>query len=337
MEENHNTRLTSSELSVVWSSYQNNSMAVCVLKYFAANVNNADIKSVVDYALASSEKNLQWSKDILKKDNQPIPIGLTDEDVSPTAPRLFSDEFYLYYLKNMAKIGLSIYGVALSTAANSEVRNFLSQAIQGSTDLYNKSANLLLSLGIFVRPPYVSPVKSVDVIDEKKYLKGIMKLNNNKRPLNVIEITHVEANIETNALGNALLAGFAQVAKSKKVRNYCTTGKDIAKKHIKLFATLLTDDDLPSPMPWALDITDSTIAPFSDKLIMFHSSLLIASSISNYATGSAASLRTDIQTDYVRLAAEVAQYSSDGVNIMIKNRWLEQPPQIPNHKKLAKG
>ncbi|MDM5227239.1 DUF3231 family protein [Cytobacillus sp. NJ13] len=76
-----------------------------------------------------------------------------------------------------------------------------------------------------------------------------------------------------------------------------------------------------------------------DNLLMFHTSLIIASSISNYAsaTASASSLRSDIASSYVRLTTEVAQFAKNGVEIMIKNTWLEQPLQIPDHKGLAKG
>lgn len=337
MDENNKVRLTASEISVVWSSYQNNSFSICVLKYFLSNVDDPEIKSVLQFAFDTSVQNFNLSKEILQKDNQPLPIGFTDEDVSPSAPRLYSDSFYLYYLKNMSKVGLSIYGVALATAAHGDVRQFLSQAIKMSTELYNKTAETLIAKGLFVRPPYVTTPDYVDFVDQKSYLGGMLNFNNNNRPLNVVEINHIEANAETNSVGEAVMTGLAQVAKSKKVRNYCLRGKEIAKKHVQVFTTMLTDDDLPSPMASDLEVTDATVAPFSDKLIMFHSSLLIASTISNYATSSAASLRKDISTSYVRLSAEVSQFAKDGIDIMIKNAWLEQPPQIPNHKGLAKG
>jgi hypothetical protein len=326
----HNQRLTSSEIASVWGSYQNNSFSICMMKYFLANVDDPEVRTVLEFALDISEKDLEKSKEILKKGHQPIPVGFTDEDVSASAPRLYSDTFYLYYLKNMAKVGLSVYGVALSTSAQSAVRNFLSQAIQTSTDLYNKTADILLSKGTFIRPPYVSTSDHIDFIDKKNYLGGFLNINN--RPINVMEITHVQANIETNTIGKVLLKGFSQVAKDKKVRDYCHRGSEIAKKHIKVFQSMLTDDDVPTPTAWDLEVADSTVTPFSDKLMMFHTSLVIASSISNYATASAASLRTDIPTSYIRLTTESAKFAKDGVDIMIKNEWLEQPPQITEHK-----
>ncbi|AVQ98164.1 hypothetical protein OBCHQ24_03675 [Oceanobacillus iheyensis] len=334
MQGEQNSRLTSSEISVIWSAYQNSSFSVCVMKYFLANVDDSDVKSVLKFSLDISQKNYEMSKEILKKANQPVPVGFTDEDVSPSAPRLFSDAYYLYYLKNMAKVGLSVYGVALAAAAKSDVRQFFSQAIQTSTELYNMTADILLLKGLFIRPPYVSTPDTVDFVDTKKYLGGILNFNN--RPLNVVEITHVEANTDANSVGKVLLEGLAQVAKSKKVSDYCTRGSEIAKKHMKVFQDILTNDDVPTPSAWDVEVTDSTVSPFSDKLIMFHTTLLIGSSISNYATASAASLRKDIAASYVRLTTESAQFAKDGMDIMIKNEWMEQPPQVPDHKGLAK-
>ncbi|KHF38493.1 hypothetical protein LQ50_21070 [Halalkalibacter okhensis] len=331
--EEHPTRLTSSEIATLWSSVQNNSMAVCVFKYFIENVDDEEIKSVIEYALHTSKDNLSLSEKLLKEDKQPIPVGFKDEDVNPNAPRLYSDTYYLYYIKNMAKVGISVYGVALATSAKSSVRDFLSKAVQSSINLYNKTSNVLLSKGLFVRPPYISTTNEIDFIDQKNYKGGL--LNIKRRPVNVIEITHVYANVETNLVGQVLLTGFTQVAIRKEVRKYCNKGKDIATKHVKLFSNILTDDEIPVPMPSDLTVLNSQIAPFSDKLIMFHTALLIQSSTSNYATAAAASLRTDIVTTYVRLTTEVTGYANDGVNIMIDKSWLEEPPQVISKNNLS--
>ena len=243
--EEHQTRLTSSEIAALWSSVQNNSMAICVFKHFIKNVDDEDIKSIINNALSISEENLSLSEKILREDKQPIPVGFRDEDFNPNAPRLYSDTYYLYYIKNMAKVGLSVYGVALATSAKSSVRDFLSKAIQSSTNLYNKTSDVLLSKGLFVRPPYVSTTNEIDFIDQKNYKGGL--LNINRRPVNVIEISHVYANIETNLVGQVLLTGLTQVAQTKEVRKYCEKEKDIATKHVKLFSAILTDDDIPVP------------------------------------------------------------------------------------------
>ncbi|MCC2685156.1 MAG: hypothetical protein K0R75_2055 [Paenibacillaceae bacterium] len=328
------SRLTSSELAVIWSSYLNNSLSECIIQYYLTHVEDPDVKSVLELALKIAEKGFRGSKELLEKDNQPMPVGFTKADVNTSAPRLFSDAFYLYYLENMSKVGLSVYGVALSISSNSKVRKFLNQAIQDTIKLYNNTADVLFSKGLFVKPPYVSTSDTVDFIGNKSYLSGLF--HSDHRPLNVIEIAHIHANVQSNMVGVTLLGGFAQAAESKSVRDCCSQGKEIAKKHAHIFAGLLTESDLPVSMPWDMEVTDSTVAPFSDKLIMFHITLIIASSISNYATASAASLRLDIASVYVRLSAENAKYAKNSVDTMIKNNWLEQPPQVTNHKKLAK-
>jgi spore coat protein CotF len=330
----HRTRLTASEITALWSSYLNNTMSVCVFKYFLNHVDDTETRSIVEYTLNLSQKNVNKLLNILQKENQTIPVGFTNTDVNLSAPRLYSDAIYLYYIKHMSKVALSTYGVALSTSAHPDVRSFLSEGLISSTELYNRVADILLSKGLFVRTPYISTPHKSDNVRKQSYLGGLLNLH--PRPLNVIEITHLKANTESNLLGQFLFTGLSQVASSKKVRQYIMRGKEIAQKHVQVFSSLLTEDNLPAGMEWDMEVTDSTISPFFDKLIMFHSTALIASGVSNYATASAASLRTDIATTYTRLTAEVAQYSLDGVKLMIDNGWLEEPPQNIDRKELAK-
>jgi len=46
--------------------------------------------------------------------------------------------------------------------------------------------------------------------------------------------------------------------------------------------------------------------------------------------------RRDLGAHYTRLTAEIATYADDGLEIMIKNNWLEQPPLAADRKNLAK-
>ena len=49
----------------------------------------------------------------------------------------------------------------------------------------------------------------------------------NKRPLNVLECTHVFERLETKIAERAILLGFAQVAKDNKVKAYFSKGLDV--------------------------------------------------------------------------------------------------------------
>lgn len=326
-------RLAASEIATLWTSCLNNSLSICMLKFQLTHVDDKEIQEVLEFALAVAENSLVTSRELLKADGQTIPVGFTEADMNLSAPRLYSDAFYLYYLKNMSKVGISIYGVAMATSAHARVREFLSEAISSTTKLYNLTADTLLRKWLFIRTPYITTPDHIEYIEEKGYMRGLLTFH--KRPLNVIEITHIQANIETNVVGQGLLAGLAQVAETKSVREYCYRGKEIAKKHVQIFNKLLIDDDLPAATPWDVEVSASTTAPVSDKIILFLSTLLNASGISNYATASAASLRTDVATAYIRLSAEVAEFSKDGANLLIEHGWLEQPPQAIDRKQLS--
>ncbi len=43
----------------------------------------------------------------------------------------------------------------------------------------------------------------------------------------------------------------------------------------------------------------------------------------------------DLLIDYVRLAAEIGQYTADGAALLIDNNWMEEPPKTVDHQKLG--
>jgi hypothetical protein len=97
----------------LWATYVGNTLAICVLRYYLQHFDDEEIKKVVGKALNLCESLVENIKEIFSKENFPIPIGFTDEDVNLGAPRLFSDEFYLHYLNYTSKAGMSIYSIAI--------------------------------------------------------------------------------------------------------------------------------------------------------------------------------------------------------------------------------
>jgi hypothetical protein len=295
-------------------------------------VDDPDVSTVLEFALKTSQDVVHKTSRLLKDEGLPVPVGFSDDDVNLAAPRLYSDSFYLFYLKNMSKIASSVYGIALATLARSDIRDWFTKWINLSADLYNKAANVLLNKGLFIRPPYVSVPEKVNFVREQSYLGGLFKKT---RPLNIIEITHLVANMEANIIGQMLLTGFGQVAKSEEVHQYMLRGKEISKKQVQIYSSTLLESDVPAPMQWDLKVTNSTIPPFSDKLMMFHTGVLGASGVSNLATAAAASFRLDVAANYGRLSVEIGKYSLDGAKLMIKNGWMEEPPQPVDHDSLV--
>lgn len=159
---------------------------------------------------------------------------------------------------------------------------------------------------------------------------------NIKRPLSSMEASNLFANCQRNAFGSATLLGFSQVANSKKVTNYFLQGIEIANKHVDLFSKKLHEFYLAIPKVWGGEVSDCTGEVFSEKLMMYFVSSLNALSIGFYGTAISQSQRGDISILYNRLSMEIQLFAEDGMNIMINNKWMEQPPLAPNRKELSK-
>lgn len=328
----HNIRLTSAEIANLWGAYMGNSMTTCVLQYFHHHVEDNEIKEVLEYALSLAKKHVSTIAEIFNHERFPIPVGFTDDDVNVTAPRLYSDTFFLNYLHQTTKSGFSLYTIALPNIARSDVRDFFSECIVSLTELYNKVASVSLSKGIFIRPPYITVPHGVEFVQSEGFLAGFF---GDVRPLNSLEITHLFSNIQSNALGKSLIIGFSQVTKSDDIREYFIRGKVIASRHLKVLSNTLQKEDIPAPMTWDHDVMDSKQSPFSDKLMLFHINGLNALGIFNYGAALSGSQRHDIHVEYGRLSAEIGLYAEAGVRLMIKNHWLEQTPLSPDRKELA--
>jgi hypothetical protein len=330
---NHNIRLTSAEIANLWGAYMGNSMSMCIFKYFNQLVEDREIKEVLEYALSLSKKHVSTITEIFNHEKFPIPVGFTDNDINLNAARLYSDTFFLNYLHQTTKSGFSLYTIALPNIARSDVRDFMSECIVSLTQLYNKIADVSLSKGVFIRPPYISVSHDVEFVESKGFLAGFL---GQIRPLNALEITHLYSNTLTNALGKALIMGFSQVAESDEVKEYFNRGKDIASHHLEVFSGILRKEDIPAPMSWDHDVTDSKESPFSDKLMLFHVNGLNALGIFNYGAALSGSQRHDIHVEYGRLLGEIGLYAEAGAKLMIKNHWMEQTPLSPDRKELSK-
>jgi hypothetical protein len=237
------------------------------------------------------------------EEQYPIPDGFSlKTDVNKEAPRLYTDDFYLFYIQNVGKIGLEFYTQSLSNCGRLDVCEYFTECLNESARLLNKATEVMLKKGTFIRAPYIPTAKKVEYIRKQSYLEGWF---GHRRPLNAIEISNIYFNMIQNQLGRTFLMGLSQVANSASAW-----------------------DTLP---------TGSTISPFSDKLIMFHTTTLSAAGIAHYGRSFGMSPRHDLGAIYVRLTAEVSQFAEDGANIMIEYGWLEQPPQAIDRDQIAKG
>jgi hypothetical protein len=147
-----------------------------------------------------------------------------------------------------------------------------------------------------------------------------------EKTINSNEIANLFTNHQRTSQGVATLIGYSQVAKDKKVKQFFIRGIKTLRGQIKSFGEKIEESYLTVPTTWEPEVTNSKTHTFSDKLMMFHTTGLIAMSVGYIGIGVSQSPRVDLGLMYNKISVEIQLYSEDGANIMIKNRWLEQPP-----------
>jgi len=328
----HHSRLTSAEIANLWSQFINDSLAKCVISYFLENVEDQDIRKVLEFALDLSQEHLGEIKGFLEEEKYPLPIGFTDEDVHLGAPRLFSDVFMLYYMYIMTLHGLTGYAGAVGTSIRSDQRTYFIKCNTETMELYEKVMEIMVHKGIINRPPNINAPEQADFVTKQKFLKGWM---GNRRTLDAIEVSGIYFNMQKTISKIVLEIGFSQVAKTKEVRDYLKEGEKICDKQYDVLNSILLESDLPSPRKWDAEVTNSTIPPFSDKLMLFHIVTLVATASGYYGAAFAISQRRDLGLKYELLIADITKYANDGARLLIKHGWMEQPPTFDDREHLS--
>ncbi|MGG3563097.1 DUF3231 family protein [Neobacillus rhizosphaerae] len=333
METNSPIRLTAPEIASLWTQYIFDTMSICFFRYALEHIEDHQVKSIYQTSLEISKKHVQEITLFMLKENYPIPRGFTEkDDVNIHAPRLFQDPFYLNYIYIMTLQGMTGYALSVSTSIRSDLRKYYITCMSETMELFEQSIDLMLSKGLFTRPPIITPPDSIDFVKHQSFLTGWL---GDRRPLNAIEIGDITFNMLKMHLHAALKVGFIQVAQSKEIRQHFMRGLDIANKHIKIFESVFKEDKLNSPISWQSMITNSTSMTFSDKYMMYQIQLSTQLSLSYYGSALSVNARRDLGANYTRLSLELLKYAEDGANLMIKNGWFEQPPTASDRESLA--
>ncbi|WP_431803718.1 DUF3231 family protein [Halobacillus andaensis] len=329
-----NANLVASELGDLFANYIGDSLFKCVFDHFLLVVEDEEVKDYLTFSQEVSKKHLHMMNEIYKNEKIPAPVGFGEQDVRKDAPRLFSDVFMVFYVTEMARSGLITYASSISTASRNDVTAYFEMCFQDTLQTFRRGIKLLKDKGLDLTSPTIPYPKGNDFVEKKSFISAI---TGKLRPLTALEIMHLQLNIETNTLGKALLLGFSQVASSSALREYFKEGSDLAEKQVRELSRFLRNDYLPSPTQMGYHVTDSTIPPFSDKLMLYNTTLANAIGIQNYGLAFSNMMRHDIHAQFAALTAGISKYSNKGFTISIENGWLEEPPTAADRDKLISG
>ncbi|UKS27924.1 DUF3231 family protein [Paenibacillus sp. HWE-109] len=328
---NISEKLTSAEMGKLWATYMGNSMSKCILSYYFQHVEDEVIKTLLENALKLTVEFIKTTKDILKKENYPIPNFFSEEDVNLGAPRLFEDVFYVHYLKYVCKAGMSIYNVAVPLVYRKDVKEFFVYCMDSTMALMGQINDILMDKGLINKPPIIPVPDKVEFVHQG-FFNGFL---GHVRPLHALEIAHLYDNIENNATSKALILAFSQVVKSEKIRKLFIDGKELTHKSIEQYMEKLHNENLPSPSFLDHLVTTSTFSPFSDKLMLFHKIDMFSMKIRAIGNSAAVNGRHDMGVLYAKSLMKISSFVEDATKILIENGWMEQPPFAVDRDKIA--
>lgn len=333
MQTGTSSNLKSTEISSLWISYMQDNSDIHVYEFFLSKVKDAEIRSFMEYLKDILEKRNSKQEEIFTQEGLPIPYGFIKDDININAPALFTDSFYLWYAKIKVYFKMGLFSLFLNNISRPDLRQYLSEWIMQTTDVYNKDVDLLTAKGIFIEAPKVEILKEVAFVKHNSFLGNFF---GEQRSILTNEVMTIYAKIVYNIVARALNAGFGHVAASKQVRDLMFRGRDISTKNIEVLSEKLSRENIPVTSTSDSFITDSTVAPFSDKLMMFLSLSLYQLLTINGGVALVNSFRKDLQVIYTQHTAEYGNYLMDGYKIMVENGWMEQPPQAIWSENLVK-
>ena len=328
-------QVTSSELGTLWMTYQSACATLMKCEFIKDRTIDKEAQNILTNYITEAQGVKDKIVNVFNNEKAVIPIGFDERDIVREAPPLFDDIFNIMILRQMMKLNYGHSAIFSAMSYMKEVHDILKLNYDIADKYYVISTNYLLGKGVLTKPPYVAMPKQVEIIEDKNYMSGFNPLSD-KRSLNTIEVGFLNEAIEDNIFGMQLMIGFAQVATDKEVKKYFLEGKELAKKIISNLSNVLLQSDIQPPSTWAGKATQSTNTPFSDKLMMYTTSLISSSAIGYNALGTSFSMRSDLHVKLSLIAKDIFGYAKKGGKLMIEHKWMEEPPQMEDRNHLTK-
>ncbi|QGQ46320.1 DUF3231 family protein [Metabacillus sediminilitoris] len=332
MEENK-LKLTSSEIGTLWGEYVNGTMTDVVNRYMVSIIEDESIKAIFEDAIKTFGKQKEQIVTFMENEGFPVPIGFTESDLFKGKPRLFTDIFCLNYLHIMTLHGLLGHSTAFAVSVRKDLRDFYDSCDNDAKKMYHQTIELLLEKGNFQRDPLFYPAKNPEFITSQDFTDGFFGKG---RRLTATEIISISFNLKKSIMAKTLSIAFSQVTQIKEVRKFLEDSEKTSDGQIQALAKIMHKDNLPVPKSWETEVTTSTDSPFSDKLMLYHIGFLFQAAQAYHGTGLASAMRTDLVTTFESTILQNLMVTKKWFDLMVQNKWLEQPPLAPNRKEIAK-
>jgi hypothetical protein len=267
-----------------------------ILEYLITKADDDMAKKIMSSLYNEIDTYVGKITGIFKSEGAVIPVGFTAQDVNKDVPKLYDNGFDIMFVRLLKEISMGLHTLNINMAYREDIVLLFKELTALTQSYYNDCTQYLLEKGMIARPPYVTMPTSVEFVKENDYLAGMNPFSKlgKKRTLNAVEVAYIFHGIESNVIGLQMITGFAQSANSPQVKNFFEKGAELSKSVIKEMGETFLEDGIQIPVASGGNATRSTVAPFSDKLMMYCTSMFCSFSVAGNAMGSAFSLRNDL-------------------------------------------
>ncbi|GGK08324.1 hypothetical protein GCM10007063_33390 [Lentibacillus kapialis] len=320
-------KMSASELGALWMTYHKKGVILRMLEYFIETTDDPKAKDLMSGLCKQLHQKVIEMKTMFENEGVMPPEGFIEKDVNLKAPKLWENGFDIMFSRILKEISVGMYALHLTMTYRKDIIKLYQGLSKLSETFYGHFTEYLLEKDFLSRPNYVNMPVSIDFITDKDYAKGT-NIMGYKRTLNTVEFGPLYHAMETNITGMQLMDGFIQTAKDEEVKMYFTVGKGLAKEQIREISKILLKNDIQPPVTPGSTVTNSTIAPFSERLMMFCTYLLNGLALGGGGFGAGFSLRNDLQIKNAIFGKDIFQYQRNGIMLMMSKGWLEEPPKM---------
>jgi hypothetical protein len=141
------------------------------------------------------------------------------------------------------------------------------------------------------------------------------------------EVLQLQTTFQSTEIFRLILQSFCQT-KSPELSTHYERGVKMCTDQLSEIEHIFEKYELPRLRTFESEVYADLGAPFSDRLMLFKTSMITSANATKYGAAASATLRKDIGATFVKLAGQVLLYAEDTGNLLIKNRMLDEAPLV---------
>ena len=147
------------------------------------------------------------------------------------------------------------------------------------------------------------------------------------RPLVAPEVLQLQTTFQSTDIFRFILQSFFQT-KSSEQSTHFERGVKMCHDQLSEIQHIYEKYELPKLLTIDSEVYADIGAPFSDRLMLYKTSMITSANASKYGAAASATLRKDIGATFVKIAGQVLLFAEDTGNLLIKHRMLDEAPLV---------